>query len=107
VNLPHGATIDEVNVYGYDTSSTGYIEAAIYRQNVSSFAGQSISSSYGMTWQSSGTTFSSGTTSFNIFSTSDSHTVDNVNYRYKVGLGTYKPSGSIMVYAIVIEYTMP
>jgi hypothetical protein len=107
VNLPHGATIDEVNVYGYDTSSTGYFEAAIYRQNVASFGGQSISSSYGMTWQSSGTTFSSGTTNFNIFSTTDSHVVDNLTYRYKVGLGTYEPSGSIMVYAIVIEYTMP
>jgi len=107
VNLPHGATINEVNVHGYDTSSTGYIEAAIYRQGVNRFGANSISSAYGMTWQSSGIAFASGTTSFNIFSTTDSHVVDNLNYRYKVGLGTYEPSGTIMVYAIVIEYTMP
>jgi len=107
VMLPHGAVIDEVNVHGADTALTGYFEAAIYRQAHTSFAPNTVSSSYGMTWQTSGIAFIGGNTSVNIFSTTDSHTVDNLGYRYKVGLWTYRPSGSLRVYSIVIEYTMP
>jgi hypothetical protein len=107
VALPHGATINEVNITGRDTSPDGYFEGAIYRLGHLTFAGSSISSSYGMTWQTSGLAWSGGNTTVNIFSTTDSHVVDNLNYRYVIGLGTKRVTGTLYVYSIVIEYTMP
>jgi hypothetical protein len=105
--LPHGAELEEVTVYGRDTSASGYLEAVLFRMGVGSFGGMTVSSTFGNTWQNSGVSFSGGNVSFPIFPTSDTYTIDNVNNRYVVGLGIDRGGGTVSAYSIVAEYNMP
>jgi hypothetical protein len=107
LDLPHGSRIERIDINGYDWSNGGYFEGAAYRFAHTTFGPTYISATYGGTWQNSGVAAQPGTTSVNIFSSSDTHTVDNLAARYVVGLGTYRPSGSLMVYSILVEYTIP
>ena len=106
LDLPHGATLEEVTVFGADYTTAGYFEAGVYRQSNTTFAPNYISGTYAGNWQGSGSGFSGGSTNVTVFGASDSHVVDNVNYRYQVALGLKPSGGTVLVYSVRATYTM-
>jgi len=108
LDLRAGAQIEEVLVYGRDMSSDGYVEAAIWRQSMTSFGSNYISPTYAGTWQSSGVATNTATPfSFPIYLDSDAtHTVSEA-YRYKISVAMKAPTGSVWFYAVRVKYTIP
>ena len=98
-----GAELDEVNLYGTDSSATAYYEGAIYRQSNTSFGTSAISPSYGGTWQNSGIA-ATGTNTVNLYSNSDPAHVMDSNYRYVMAIAT-EGSGSNL-YGLRVTYTI-
>ncbi len=105
LDLPHGATLQEVRVFGRDFSSSGYFEAGVYRLANTSFSPNYISGTYGGTWQTTGLASMPGSANIEIFGGTDSHVVDAVNYRYTVGLGLKPTGGSVYIYTVRATYT--
>lgn len=106
LNLPSGAQIQEAIAYGYDSSTVGYFEAAIWSTADATLA-VSYFSSFGGTWQNSGVAFNSGYSSFPIFSASQpAHTVVAGN-RYVIGFATRDPIQSNLVFGFRVRYSLP
>jgi hypothetical protein len=106
VNLPTGASIEEVVLTGYDSSTDGYVEGIVYRSSSTS-VGPSFIAPTGGNWQNSGTAAAPGTVSVTLFpSSATPHTVAS-GYQYVVGFGLLQPSGTVWGYGFYIRYTLP
>ena len=105
VDLPSGALIEGVTAYGWDTSTDGYFEAAIWRSQNTAFGINYFSPTFGGTWQNSGIAATPGLgASFPIYlDTDDPHTVE-AEYRYIIGFAAKKTSGDIGVFGFRIDY---
>jgi hypothetical protein len=67
--------------------------------------GAEFFSNFGGTWQSSGTAFTAGQTSFPIFSAATPHTVSGL-FKYVIGFGMKSPTGqTIWAEGFRVTYT--
>lgn len=106
VDLPNGAQIEEVVAHGYDLTANGYLEAAIWRTQNSTFGPNYISPSFAGTWQSSGIAAAPGTTSFPIYLDTDAPHVVLGDSRYTIGFGLQAAAGTIFAYGFEVTYTI-
>jgi hypothetical protein len=105
IDLPSGAQINEIRVFGRDTSATGYVEASVWRTANTTFAPSYISPSFGGTWQNSGVAFAGGSVNFPVYLSTDApHTVIGTS-RYVVGLGVF--TTGVWVETVQLTYTIP
>ena len=107
LELPSGAQIDEITAHGYDFTSNGYMEAAVWRTQNTTFGPNYFSPSFAGNWQNSGVAAGPGTFSFPIYLGTDApHTVQG-NFRYTIGFGLEYTSGSLFAYGFQVTYTIP
>ncbi len=106
LELPNGAQIDEVTAHGFDFSSDGYMEAAVWRTGNTTFAPNYISPTFGGNWQDSGLAASPGYSTFPIYLDTDApHTVQG-NSRYTIGFALEYSTGALFAYGFQVTYTI-
>jgi len=101
LSLPAGAVLEEIRLYGQDSSETGYVEAGVYRSSNTSFGVSYISSGFGGQWQTSGLAQTPGVVDIPIFSTSDTPHTLSPDHRYKIGAGV---KGGVSFYGFRVRY---
>lgn len=106
LELPSGSQINEVTAHGLDFSSDGYMEAAIWRTQNTTFGSNYFSPSFGGAWQNSGIAATPGSFSFPVYLASDPPHVVAGNFRYTLGIGLQNTTGSLFAYGFQVTYTV-
>jgi len=108
LDLPSGAIIQEIIAYGYDVSSDGYMEAAVWRTpNTTWGGGTGYISGFGGVWQSSGIALSSGQVSFPIFSLSHPAHAVLQDSRYIIAFALRAQTNYVWALGFRIRYAIP
>jgi hypothetical protein len=95
LDLPADAQITSVTAHAYDVANDGYVEALLWRVDATTLVGHDLFTDFAGTWQSSGTAFSGGQTSFPLFSAATPHTVSG-NHQYLIGFALRSPTGQAL-----------
>jgi hypothetical protein len=107
LDLPPNSQITNITAYAYDLANDGYMEALVWRVNATTLVGNDNFSNFGGAWQSSGTAFAAGQTSFPIFSSVTPHTVSG-NHHYVIGFGMKSPTNqTLYAEGFRVTYTTP
>lgn len=106
LNLPDGSLLNEIIAYGRDSSSDGYMEAAVYQSFINVTAILFISPTFGGEFQNTGITEQSFLASFPIYLSSDAPHRVNGQHKYTIAMGLHAPTGIIYGLGFKVTYTV-
>ncbi len=99
INLPDGAIVTGVDVYGYDVDATQQFSASLYSISNAGATAQSIA-----TTTASGGTFNGG--AITLTATAVNHTIDNSTNAYYLRINTKENTQFLRLYSAKVTYTV-